>query len=194
MLEKLAHALTEKAIETGAVQRGEEELYLFAYQSLLSRIVTWASFLLIGALFRQLAGAVVYMVFFIPLRIYAGGYHERNYFRCYLTSVASFVVTVLLCPLAAEYLPLWVPAALLLASAAATFALAPIGDANKPLDSGEIKKYKGFARVILAVEVAAIAALAVFSIPLALFAVAAPVTVALLLLKAVSAQKKERQA
>ena len=172
--------MVQMAVSAGAIGQDEEELYLYAYQSLLASVISWASLLLIAAVLQAFWGAVLFMLFFIPLRSYAGGYHQSSYLRCYLLSVASFAGLGLTCPFLARVLPLWVVGALLLLAAAAIFWRAPVADPNKPLDDTQRVKYRARARITLLLELAALAAFYCLKLPreLLLFAAAGPLLAA----------------
>ncbi len=180
----LAEKLADKAIMSGAIAEDERELYLYAYQALIAQAMSWTSLILIGAMFHSFWGALIYMIFFIPLRTFAGGFHQNNYMRCYLTSLIIFLLVVVVVAYAAEAIPMWAACVLFAASVFTIFQLAPVADPNKPLDQHEKTKYKKMTQMILAIETAAVVLSVIINIPmrLLLLAMAAPLTVAILLL------------
>lgn len=90
MYELLAKKMVAAGIKANVLQQEDEELYLYAYQSLLAHIISWLSLLLIGLFMGLFWESALYMVFFTPLRIFAGGYHKGDYSQCYIVSVVFF--------------------------------------------------------------------------------------------------------
>lgn len=98
MYERLAQKLLNRALKEGIIQPEDTELYSFAYQSLLAQFFNWASAMVIAWLFGVFLPMFVYMLFFVPLRSYAGGYHESSYGRCYFSSLAMFIILMVVAP------------------------------------------------------------------------------------------------
>lgn len=184
MYDKLARRLFSLSLRLGVLRSEDEELYLFAFSNLLSQIASWASLLILAGLFHLVPQMVLYMVFFVPLRSYAGGYHERNYWRCFLLSVVSQLALMLFIPWLASRISPAVTLGILSAAAVVVAYLSPVPDANKPLSAGEYLRYRRLARVILGVEYLIISVVLIMNTPpeWALFMSAGPVTVAVTLL------------
>lgn len=185
MYEGLAQRLVRRAVSAAIIQPEEEELYLYAYQLMLAGAFSWGSLLLLGFFFNAFWGSLAYMAFYIPLRMFAGGYHEGSYLKCYISSIASYFLIVLVCPVAARHLPLWAVMLIVAASVVVVFLRAPVADPNKPLDQRETFLFRRRARGIALFEAAIIVAMAVLDVNRAflLFATASILTVAVLLLK-----------
>jgi len=89
-------------------------------------------------------------VAYIPLRIYAGGYHARTHLKCYICSVVLIVSALL----AIEFIP-WTNFIAITISAISgliIYILSPVEDKNKPLDAVEVKVYGKKASIILVFE------------------------------------------
>ncbi|MDE7390500.1 MAG: accessory gene regulator B family protein, partial [Lachnospiraceae bacterium] len=97
----------------------------------------------------ELWQTVVFMFAYIPLRIYAGGYHAKTPLRCYIYSNALIFAVLLII----KFLPLgnFICGSLSLISGAIIFFLSPIEAANKPLDDKEKTVYRLRVRIILAI-------------------------------------------
>jgi accessory gene regulator B len=90
------------------------------------------------------------MVLYFPLRSFAGGFHSRTRLGCYITSVVLMSAALL----SIRYLTLSLPVYMLVMfpTALALYILAPVEDANKPLDQIEIRVYRKRARTIVFLE------------------------------------------
>lgn len=192
MYEKIAQRLLRYAVKNGIVKTEDIDLYCYAYVNLISQIVNWTSLLLLAGLFHAVPQMILYMVLFMPLRAFAGGYHSRDYLRCYLSSTLFQVLIMLAAPVAASaMIPLAVLGALFV-SAAVIFVMAPVADKNKPLSDREQVRYRKVTLLILLVE-CIIILLPLFcnTAPIwILYMLCSPLSVALLLLLTRLQQKK----
>ena len=128
----------------------EKELYVFGINQCLNMILNILTALFIGILFGKVFQIWLFMLAYIPLRSYAGGWHSRTPLRCYVFSVIMLIVV----SVGMKYLSLteWVNYAVLFVAALVVIILSPVEDKNKPLDELEHKVYKKRAVIIAAIE------------------------------------------
>lgn len=119
----------------------DKELYLFGFYQGMIFLLNVATALLVGILLRMLLECVLFLICFVPLRIFAGGYHAKTQFRCYVMSTATTVILLHL--IAILQRNMGVEAIMLyIISACISWRLAPVQDQNKPLDANERMKYR----------------------------------------------------
>ena len=139
-MEKMAKRLTDWLITKEAVSIDEKELYEFGIFHLLLNIIDTVSILLLALLFREVISTVFYIICFCTLRRYAGGYHAKTVFTCYLlTLTAALGMLVLLKQfdfIAPVQFAIWFISGMII------LLFAPIQNANKILDDIEIIFYK----------------------------------------------------
>lgn len=128
----------------------ENELYVFGINQCLNMLLNILTALFIGILLGEILQLLLFMLAYIPLRSYAGGWHARTPLRCYIFSV----IMLTLVSIGIKYLLLteWVYYAVLLVSVLIVFLLSPIEDKNKSLDELEHKVYKKRTAFIAALE------------------------------------------
>lgn len=149
----LAKKLCNVMITKGVIAREDRELYDYAFDLLLSKGVVILLCLTIGLCVRSFWLTCLFFMFFFPLRSYAGGYHTRHEWTCFMWSITIFAA---LLAYANFVRPAWyVHFAILLAAGIPIWLLSPVEDENKPLDAGERQAYRKKAHVILAAELAA---------------------------------------
>lgn len=104
----------------------------------------------IGILFGMFFQSIVFLVMFIPLRMYAGGYHAKTQIRCSIVSVC------ILCTIfeAVKIVPWysWMAFIIFVISFLTIFFLAPVENDKKRLDKLELQVYKIKTRKILILE------------------------------------------
>lgn len=105
--------------------------------------------LIIGIFFNIPIISGLFLISFIPLRKYAGGYHANTSFRCMIISALglSSVFYMISKEIVVEYLLL-----IALISFGIIFILAPISNYKKKLDYTEILLYRKITRKILFFE------------------------------------------
>ena len=86
--------------------------------------------------------AVVFLMVHFLLKSYTGGYHANRYYVCYIYSLLTFLVLIIIMN---SFLPTYKPlvgALLLIVSIAIIFKFAPVTNKNNPKTEEEIAKTK----------------------------------------------------
>lgn len=154
-MQRLAKAISSVVISYGIAKEDERELYEFSFLIMLEQVSIGVSILIISLFLKVFFETVVYMVLFIPLRIYAGGYHARSFSWCYVVSVGAYLAYAVL--LRYAVFPPGVAVVGVLISAAVILRLAPMADPNKPMDKEEKPRFQRLVRVLLFIELAVFA-------------------------------------
>lgn len=148
----LAERITDSFTNSGIIDAQERELYEYGLHHGLLMVVNLITTIIIGIIFGMVWESIVFMLAYIPLRTYAGGYHAKTQFRCYLLSIVLIWAALL----GIKLIP-WtgfICLMITLCAAAIIFFLAPVEDSNKPLSQVEIKVYGKKARTLLLLEFA----------------------------------------
>lgn len=109
-----------------------------------------SSIIVISLMFHKLLPTIFFLVFFLELRKRTGGYHLDKFYRCYLASIVSYLVIVIISEKLSEH-PQWLFAIVLLAITG----IGLIGTANHPnmhMTSDELMESKKSARTIVLLE------------------------------------------
>lgn len=132
----------------------EKEVYKYAYIILAEECINLLIAVAIGIAFGKITLVVSFLCAYIPIRMFAGGYHADNGVKC---SFVSAIVLITLCIIVNFDISeggFWIRCTLLVASEIGIFFLAPIDSENKRLSDTEKKKYCKIVRKILAIQVA----------------------------------------
>lgn len=158
MLRTLEHWFFQRQIARGQMTEAEVALYRYAYSLLLMQAVNLLAAVLIGICFRALPFLALFLLAFIPLRSFAGGYHAGTPFRCSILSALMELGAAALYHLG--WLTqmenrLWLAA---WGSGILIWLIAPLETKNKPLDAMERKTYGMRAKILLAAALAGMSA------------------------------------
>lgn len=157
-MERIAEHIVNWQIKKGMLKEADKAAYVYAYETLFMRAVNFLIAVLIGLFMKNLSGVLVFLVAYIPLRTYAGGYHARDSFRCMIFSAiltAAVAAITKLSFLGEMSKGLILFTVIGIACYVGILFFAPVADENKPLDAGERKRYAMRARLISSLEIIA---------------------------------------
>ncbi|HBV67793.1 MAG TPA: accessory regulator AgrB [Clostridiales bacterium] len=153
---------TDLMVQNQIISSEDREIYAYGLKQSFILLVNIFTTLLIGFVFNKTTETIVFLAAYIPLRVYAGGYHARTQTGCYIFSVVMIVSVFL----AMEFIP-WtnfICITISIVSSLIIFYLSPVEDTNKPLDAAEVKVYGKKARIILGVELGVLVLLMGFGV------------------------------
>lgn len=148
MTEKLLETVWKEMKTAGNIQETDREIYLFGFYQGLIFLLNLVTALLTGIILNMFLESVLFLILFIPLRVFAGGYHAKTQLRCYVMSTVT--TAIILCLISFLQKNMGVGAfTLYIISACIIWKLAPVQDKNKPLDLNEQIKYRKNVRKLL---------------------------------------------
>ena len=140
MINQLISRLINYLLGQGVIKEADKDLYIFGFNQIWLLSINVGTTILVGLTLGMLWQSVVFMVAYIPLRRYAGGYHTNSPYTCYFFSIGLIIGVLMIIQ--------WVSfdmtdiVVTMLLSAALIIIKAPIESANKPLCKIEEKHYK----------------------------------------------------
>ncbi|MCI8623210.1 MAG: accessory gene regulator B family protein [Provencibacterium sp.] len=158
MLDRISARFSDALIRRGIVPPEEREIYLYGFAITLSSIANLCAILAVAVLFGTPWDAAAYLLAFIPIRIFSGGYHASSYFRCLIVTASVFACIEALSRTTPErYQP---PLSLLLAALSfmTVWLAAPVVNPANPLSEERRAFNKKMARILLLSTVLVIAA------------------------------------
>lgn len=96
MLQLFANECTGFLLKRGVIQDNHRKIYVYGFELFLSTLLCIISILSIGVVSGYLSSSVVFLLFFMPIRMVAGGYHAKTYKACFIltNSIAILCVVV----------------------------------------------------------------------------------------------------
>jgi accessory gene regulator B len=148
---KVFENITNRLIENGTINAEDKEIYEYGLKHIAALFINIITTLIIGFIFGMVWQTILFMVSYIPLRSYAGGYHARTPLRCYILSIILTICVLL----SIKYIPYNNMLLLIITfiSGILIFMFAPVDTENKPLDDIETRVFKKRTRIILFLEV-----------------------------------------
>ena len=145
--------LAANLAKNGNIDEKYIELYARAMEIGLAIILNVVTILIIGGIIGMWWESIVLLALIIPLRSYTGGYHTRNYLRCYLTSTGLLTGSLLFLrfELGNREMEQTLSAVFVIA-VAAILIYAPQPDDNRPLTTSERRIFRRRAAAIAIIE------------------------------------------
>ena len=82
--------LAKYLLKKEVITKKDKEVYEYGITLLLEKVISIMICMYIAYRFDMIVDAMVFGLFFVPLRSYAGGLHLEKYFSCLLLSCLSF--------------------------------------------------------------------------------------------------------
>lgn len=130
---------------------GDKEVYRYGIQQGLNLALNILTTIIIGILCGMVYPSIMFLVCYMPLRSFCGGYHAKTHLRCYIYSVIMITCILLVAKYTAFNIVVF--EVLVLISLIIILLLAPVEDENKKLDSVEKRVFRKRAYIIAFLEV-----------------------------------------
>lgn len=109
--------------------------------------------MLIGVLMGSFSECLIFTILFSSIRTRAGGFHANSRMQCFIMSMLTFIIVLIILKLSDVYNILLLPLALLaVLSVVVIWKFAPIGTEHKKIDDEERRKFKAKARTVVVIE------------------------------------------
>lgn len=180
----------------GIIQEEDVERCKYGLNVFLSSFVEILSILLMSIIVGNFVETILFFTAFIPLRVYAGGYHADTKLKCYIISVMAYMIFAGVMCILPESLYLITCILCTMLSFSVVIISSPIIHYNKNVNEIERKNYRKISVVICLFDILvvfimfSIAAISKFSVSVALGQFAVTVSMIAALLKERILRKK----
>lgn len=142
MLKRLSQRLVSLWVRNEVILSEDASIYCYGLELLLSSAINLLIMIGLSLTFGKPLIFIPYILSFIPLRIYAGGYHAKNHVSCMLFNAALFSASLILITIVPAHNMALVCTVLNFISLIFIMALSPVPAKNKPLSEEEAVKYR----------------------------------------------------
>lgn len=87
MFKKTACKITQRLCEKDIISERDFDLYEYGFNMGITVLLNLISTIVIGVIAGKVFESIAFLVFYIPLRSYAGGYHASTPRRCNFISI-----------------------------------------------------------------------------------------------------------
>ena len=140
MLNGVATRLTKYLINNDVISSNEFPVYKYGLELVISSLLETVIICALGAIAFSLLDAIIFIVCFVLLRSFSGGFHAKSYFRCTIYSTLTFSAVALM----AKYLhlDLTMVSVISLIDLVSIVIVAPVENPAKPIEKDQKPKLK----------------------------------------------------
>ena len=159
MVEKIVEKIIKKQLEEKSITEKDINIYRYGYTLVCEVIINIIIAIIIGSISRDLFTVLVFLVIYIPLRSFCGGWHADKIWKCTIFSNLILLVMVMVDEYCVSVFTTWMLVSIFVMCIMLIYWLAPIDTKSKPISVEEKKIYKKKINIILVIHVFLMAAL-----------------------------------
>lgn len=151
-MRNIANNIAALLTSHGIIQEDDTDKCRYGLEIFVSSLLELTSILFISIFMNNFGETVLFFAAFIPLRVYAGGYHADTQIKCYMVSLGVyglFTTLMRIVPTSCYTIIIYISIAM---SLIIVLTLAPVRHTNKTLTPQETKVYKEISVVICTIE------------------------------------------
>jgi len=149
MFKKFIDGLLGMLILRESIKEDEKELYAYGLELAVGIIINILTTIFIGMIFGMILESMIFLLIYIPIRSYAGGYHATSNLKCYFLSCLLIIFVLLVISYIPDKSYINIVIGVICVATPSILILAPIEDYNKPIDEEERQVFKHKIRLIL---------------------------------------------
>lgn len=132
MITKLAKSTTHFFVQKNIIKADDEKVYAYGMELLFSTIMNIFLVMVIAAVSKKIIPILVYMISFIILRQFIGGYHAKTHMGC--MGILTVVLTIFIYVISTyKYFSFIITVTSCITSAILVLRYAPVEHPNNPL-------------------------------------------------------------
>lgn len=148
MIKKFVNYMTRKFIDTGIIERDDDEVFAYGLEIITSASINTIFALIIGTVMGRFIESIIFLVSFCIIRQFCGGYHADSNRKCIISFNSIFAISIILGSIIdIEKFSLFF-IILTVMNTVSIFVLAPVCHINNPLSNEEYKSNKFKSRLI----------------------------------------------
>ncbi len=152
MLNKVSVQLSKFLLYKINGDKQEEGIYTYGFELMISTIGFFVSIIIISTLLSHFVSSLVFLVTFVPLRLFTGGYHATTYSRCFILSNLTYLLVLSLKNLLWKYVIIYYWYCLLLITCIFIVIKAPIINVAQPITIYKKNRCKKITKLVLCFE------------------------------------------
>lgn len=152
MCQRIAKHIYNYLSNKGILNQEDEDIYIYALEVIILNTSIFAVIFMISVMMKQLETIVSFLLFFVPLRIFCGGYHAQNSEICFVLSILSYVLVLIIVD---NYPQLYLNEVLQVITVfmlIIMFILSPLVNENHPIGEVQYRRNKGIVRLLLVID------------------------------------------
>lgn len=155
MLRLIADKCTWILLKNHVIQDNMRGIYIYGFELFWSTFLCVASILSLGILFGYWRSAFVFLLFFMPIRMVAGGYHAKSYGACFVLTNGIAIICVFIAKRLWQMDELWISFSLggmMLVSLIYIWRMGPVNLGKFSTDKVRVQKNRKYSHFVIICE------------------------------------------
>lgn len=147
MIKHISNKLVRYLISSEVIDDNADciDYYRYGFEITISSLLNIVIILIIGALMHHFLESVAFLLCFIPVRQFTGGYHADTYLKCNASFAILFSLLILIFSLTVNYITDYAVLAMIIFSLTVFISECPVEHPNKKLNNDQKKRSKKIA-------------------------------------------------
>lgn len=141
MITSLAQYIADFLLKNDIIISEKLDIYIYGFEIIISSVISILIGLIFGIIFSQFLECTLFLIVFILMRSYSGGYHANTYLKCNSIFAANVFIAMLVLKFNFVY-PFYMHIIICVACLVLFIRFAPIKNEYKSLTYKECKKHK----------------------------------------------------
>lgn len=141
MIEIIAKKITQRWIIKNVISTDFAESYTYGIQAIILSLLSIIELLVLGIVIDELQSSIIFLIVFITLRRYTGGYHATTVVKCHSYTLILYLVNIHLSKVVTLDITILFTAVLLL-GVITIIIDGPVQNSNKQNNDSKLKKNK----------------------------------------------------
>ena len=147
MLYRISSGIAKKMVAVGIVSQESIDTYVYGIELLVSFLISAGIILTIGLIAGKIFETLIFLLVFIVLRSFTGGFHANTFIKCTIITLSTYGLVLALSCFVVIPFPIYI--ALFLLELVVISIFAPIENPNKPIKEGRRIRHKITSIVLL---------------------------------------------
>ncbi len=150
MISRTSKLVLQYLLKNGVItdSSDEKEYYQYGIEITISSLLNVILIIGIGILFRSVIESIIFLVCFILLRQFTGGFHADTYLKCNCSFCISFIAVLIMYHTTFDKVNIWCSVAISTLCTAIIIYHCPIEHVNKPIPKYKRKLHKSVAALL----------------------------------------------
>lgn len=149
MLQELAEDITFFLAKNKIIDMDERDIYIYGFQLLISSLLITITILFIGFLFNKFFLTILFVIVYVLLRAFTGGYHANYYWQCYLISNSIYISVLIINYIVPQNNKIYIGLFAFIFSTIIILLFAPVENIQNPKTEKLTEKNKKISRFIV---------------------------------------------
>ncbi len=152
MLDKLADSVVNLLYDHCNLSDCQKAIYVYGSKLTFSTLFSICSILLFSALFGRIVYGISFVLIFVSLRLFLGGFHAKTYRNCFLVTNGTFLATCGVAMLLSHFGSPSILMLVLFVAGVMIVCSGPVKNRNHPISETAFRKNKRIGFLLLGIE------------------------------------------